>query len=385
MSLESRVYTTLFGLLSIAVICIVVGSILGQPILLSYVETGSMEPKLEPGDGFVAIPAELAGPIDEDDVIVFEAMTIHNGGLTTHRVVEESHRGFITKGDANPFTDQATDEPPVKDAQIVAVAWRPGGSVFVIPYLGTAVEGTQSVLSTAQRHVAILLGMPSLLETRGLAYLFFAGTFLWYVVGEWRADDTEIPDRTASRITEVDSRLVMGAFAAVLMMGATAAMVAPAGTQEYGVVSAEFSSERPDVIQAGESKSRPYAVANGGLFPVVTYLEPASEGVEVQPRGLSVAGGSVANATVTLHAPPETGYYRRFVTEHRYLAVLPDPVIRGLYEIHPWAPIVAIDAVIAVPYYLLGARLVGSGPVRLRRLRDKPLAVRLRRAVRQLY
>ena len=98
-----------------------------------------------------------------------------------------------------------------------------------------------------------------------------------------------------------------------------------------------------------------------------------------------MAGGSVANATVTLHAPPETGYYRRFVTEHRYLAVLPDPVIRGLYEIHPWAPIVAIDAVIAVPYYLLGARLVGSGPVRLRRLRDKPLAVRLRRAVRQLY
>jgi hypothetical protein len=36
---------------------------------LTYVETGSMEPTLEPGDGFVAIPAELAGPIDEGDVI----------------------------------------------------------------------------------------------------------------------------------------------------------------------------------------------------------------------------------------------------------------------------------------------------------------------------
>jgi signal peptidase len=227
--------------------------------------------------------------------------------------------------------------------------------------------------------------MPSLLETRGLAYLLFAGTFVWYVVGEWRADNKGVPDRTASRITKVDSRLVMGAFAAVLIMGATAAMVAPAGTQEYGVVSAEFSSERPDVVPAGESNTRPHPVANGGLLPVVTYLEPASAGVEVRPRELSVAGGGVANATVTLHAPSETGYYRRFVTEHRYLAVLPDPVIRGLYEIHPWAPIVAIDAVIAVPYYLLGARLVGSGPVRLRRLRDKPLAVRLRRAVRQLY
>jgi signal peptidase len=369
----------------LAVVLLVLGSVLGQPFVLGYVETGSMSPTLQPGDGFVAVPTQVGSSVDTGDVIVFRAEKLQGGGLTTHRVVGNAERGFITRGDANPFTDQSSGEPPVKRAQIVATALQVNGNVVVIPSLGTAVESVQSVLSTVQRHLTAILGIAALSGTRGLAYLFFAGTFLWYVVGEWRADDTEIPDRTASRITEVDSRLVMGAFAAVLMMGATAAMVAPAGTQEYGVVSAEFSSERPDVIQAGESKSRPYAVANGGLFPVVTYLEPASEGVEVQPRGLSVAGGSVANATVTLHAPPETGYYRRFVTEHRYLAVLPEPVIRGLYEIHPWAPIVAIDVVIAVPYYLLGARLVGSGPVRLRRLRDKPLAVRLRRAVRQLY
>lgn len=369
----------------LAVVLLVLGSVLGQPFVLGYVETGSMSPTLQPGDGFVAVPTQVGSSVDTGDVIVFRAEKLQGGGLTTHRVVGNAERGFITRGDANPFTDQSSGEPPVKRAQIVATALQVNGNVVVIPSLGTAVESVQSVLSTVQRHLTAILGIAALSGTRGLAYLFFAGTFLWYVVGEWRADDTEIPDRTASRITEVDSRLVMGAFAAVLMMGATAAMVAPAGTQEYGVVSAEFSSERPDVIQAGESKSRPYAVANGGLFPVVTYLEPASEGVEVQPRELSVAGGSVANATVTLHAPPETGYYRRFVTEHRYLAVLPEPVIRGLYEIHPWAPIVAIDVVIAVPYYLLGARLVGSGPVRLRRLRDKPLAVRLRRAVRQLY
>ncbi|MFC6875174.1 hypothetical protein [Halobellus marinus] len=178
----------------------------------------------------------------------------------------------------------------------------------------------------------------------------------------------------------------MGAFAAILVVGATAAMVAPAGTQEYEVVSAEFSSERPNVIPAGESKTQPYAVGNGGLLPVVTYLEPASEGVEVQPRELYVEGQSVANATVTLHAPPETGYYRRFVTEHRYLAVLPLPLIRGLYEFHPWAPIVVIDTLIAVPFYLVGVALVGKGRIRRRsRDRDVSTATRVRRAVRGLY
>jgi len=30
-----------------------------------------MAPTLEPGDGFVAVPAELAGPVEEGDVVTF--------------------------------------------------------------------------------------------------------------------------------------------------------------------------------------------------------------------------------------------------------------------------------------------------------------------------
>ncbi len=225
--------------------------------------------------------------------------------------------------------------------------------------------------------------MPSLLGTGGLAYLLFAGTVLWYVLGEWRAESDNQPDRVTSRRTGIDGRVVIGTFAAILVLGATAAMVVPAGTQQYEVVSAEFTSERPNVIPMGESKSQRYAVGNGGFLPVVTYLEPASDGVDVDPQELYVEGKSVVNATVTLHAPPETGYYRRFVVEHRYLAVLPQPVIRGLYQIHPWAPIVSIDALIAVPFYLVGVALVGGGRIRDRsRDSERSISSRIRRSLR---
>jgi signal peptidase len=178
---------------------------------------------------------------------------------------------------------------------------------------------------------------------------------------------------------------VIGLFAVILVVGATAAMVAPAGTQQYGIVSAEFASERPNVVPMDESKSQPYTVVNGGFLPVVTYLEPASEGVEVRTREMYVEGKSVANTTVKLHAPPQTGYYRRFVVEHRYLALLPQPVMRGLYEFHPLVPVVIIDALIAVPFYLTGLALVGRGRIRRRsRSRDLPLRVKFRRAVRRL-
>ena len=388
MSLRSIGYTVLVGLVFVLAVSVVAGSVLGQPVLLSYVETGSMEPTLEPGDGFVAIPAELAGPVDEGDVIVFEAEEIQGGGLTTHRVVGETDRGFLTRGDANPFTDQDGSEPPVKGPQVAAVAWQPGGSVVVIPHLGTAIEGVQAVLETVQRQVASLLGTRAVLGSRGLAYLLFAVTLVWYVVGEWRAGDARRRERARSRDTGVSSRLVVGLFALLLVAGATAAMIAPAGTQQYSVVSAEFESDRSTVVPAGQSESVDRPLANGGLVPVVVYLEPGSEGVEIQPRRFHLSGGEQVNATVILSAPDETGYYRRFVTRHRYLAVLPPPVIGSLHELHPWAPIVAIDAAIAVPFYFVGVVVVGSGRIRRRsrsRGRNVSAVTRLRRAARNLY
>lgn len=386
MSLRTLARSILGTTVVLIVISLVLGSALGQPILLSYVETGSMSPTLDPGDGFVAIPTQLSGPIQDGDVVVFEAEEIQGGGLTTHRVVRETGQGYITRGDANPFTDQDSNEPPVKRAQITAKALQISGEVVVIPYLGTVIEGIQSVLETTQRHFSSLLGTSAFVGARGLAYLLFATSLLWYAVGEWRRQNTKRRTRETNRLTGIDSRLVVGAFAALLVFGATAAMVGPAGNQEYGVVSAEFESDKPTVIPTGESNDVAYPVGNSGILPVFVYLEPASDGVDIRPHETRIQSNSVVNATVTLDAPSETGYYRRFVTEHRYLAILPQSIIRALYQFHPWAPVVVIDALIGIPFYLVGITLSGSGRVRNRsRDRDLSVLVRLRRMLRSFY
>jgi signal peptidase len=329
-----------------------------------------MAPSLQPGDGFVAIPAAIASTPTEGDVITFRADEVNGGGLTTHRIVGRNERGYITKGDANPVTDQDGYEPPVKDPQIVAKAVQINGQLVVIPDLGTAIEAVQATLSTVQRRVATLVGFRSLLGAQGLAYIFFATTVVWYLLGLWReSDHSRSRDRT--RDSGTDTRLLAAGFAALLVTGATAAMVAPAGTQEFGVVSAEFESEQPTVIPAGESNDVTYPVSNGGALPIITYLEPASDGVAVEPGKARIESGGTVEATVIIKAPPETGYYRRFLVEHRYLALLPGPVIDALYEVHPWLPILAIDTLLGVPFYLVAARLLGGRRVRTRS-RDGP-------------
>jgi signal peptidase len=366
---------------------LLIGPILGEPVLLTYVKTDSMEPTLSSGDGFVAIPTQLDGSIDEGDVVVFDSKQIQGGGLTTHRVTGTSDAGYITKGDANPFTDQDSGEPPVNRGQVVAKALQINGRVVVLPGAGRMLELARSVLSTANRFVANLFGTKPLFDVQGFGYLLFGVALAWYVVGELRQTDSKRFRRVISRRNGTDVRLFVGAFTAILVFGATASMVVPAGTQEYGIVSSEFESDSANVIVKGETASQPYLSGNGGLLPVVAFLEPSSDGVDVEPGMVVVPARSTVNATVTFHSPPETGYYRRYVTEHRYLAVLPRSTIRGLYEVHPRAPIFVIDAVIAVPFYLLGVRLAGRSRLRRERSREpsRSMLTRARVFVTDLY
>ncbi|AXG10689.1 signal peptidase I [Haloplanus rubicundus] len=361
--------------LVLVVVSLLAGQFLGQPVLLSYVETGSMAPTMEPGDGFVAVPSAVAGEVEEGDVITFRAEEIQGGGLTTHRVVGETERGYVTRGDANPFTDQDGGEPPVKEAQIVAKALQVGGTVVVIPNLGTVVVGVQDVISGAQRWIAATLGTRSLLGPQGLTYLLLAGSALAYVLDLVLGDDrSKGRERSRSRDDGVSTRLVMVALALLVVSTATAAMVVPAGTQEFGVVSAEFDSEQPTTIRQGESSTVPYAVPNAGLVPVHVYFD-SSDGVAVDSEHVYVGSRGEGRVDLTLTAPPETGYYRYFLTEYRYLAVLPEPVVVALYRVHPWLPIVVIDALLGGTMYLVGMAVVGTGRVRSHS-RDGPSTLR---------
>jgi len=360
------------ALVLVCVLALVVGQVLGQPILLSYVTSESMEPTIETGDGFVAVPAAVAGPVEAGDVVIFEAEQIQGGGLTTHRIVGETDQGFITRGDNNLFTDQDSGEPPVKREQIVAVAWQPGSDPIVIPYLGTVVEGVQGVLETLQLRLAQLFGSRALLGTQGIAYLIFGLTVVLYALDVYLSNDRR-RDRGRERDSGLSARLLIGVMAAALVLAATATMVAPAGPQEFDFVSSEFESERSDVIQQGTSETLQFTVGNGGQVPVYVFFEEGSENVDIEPERFRVGGTDQENGTLTLTAPPETGAYRYFLTEYRYLALLPQSHVESLYAIHPWVPIVVIDALIGAPFYVVGVTLVGTGRVR-RRSRDGPTA-----------
>lgn len=364
----------LLGALLVVLLCaMLVGQFVGTPVVLSYVETDSMEPTLEPGDGFVAIPAGLSGPPEEGTVVTFEAERLHGGALTTHRVVGETEGGYVTQGDANPFTDQDGQEPPIAEGQIKATALQLGGDVVVIPHLGTVAMGIQSGLDTIQRTVAAALGTRALLGAQGLGYLLGGLAIGVYLLDMLFAGSGKDRSRSRSRDDGIDPRLIAVGFALLVMGAATAAMVAPGGTQQIEMISAEFDSERPTVVPQGETSTVDYEVYNAGVLPVMAYVEPGSDRVEPEPSELYLDSRSSAELSLSLHAPDETGYYPQYVTERRYLVVLPRGVIATLYDLHPWMPLIAINGVLGGSFYLLTTIALGSGRLRDRsRNRERP-------------
>jgi len=379
--------TVLTGLLLVAVGSLVLGQLLGQPILFSYVETGSMAPTLQPGDGFIAVPPALAGSVDQGTVITFDAEELNGGGLVTHRVVGETESGYVTKGDANAFTDQDGREPPVAPAQIRAIALRVNGNVVRLPGLGLLVLVSQDLLEGLQRQLAVLFGTRQLLGTQGLAYLLLtvgALTYLGSVILGRRGAGRRSRRRPKPSRPVYDTRTIVVALTIGVVVLTTAAMVAPSGPQTIDIVSSSSDSPRGNVIGTGTTENVSYVVRNRGLLPAVGFLEPRSPRLAVERSEVLVPPGGQVNLSVAVTAPPETGFYRYTITRRWYLAVLPVGTVRELYLLHPWAPILVIDALFAVGFGMLATGVVGFGRYRVR-TRSASAVDRLRKQVEDWF
>lgn len=362
----------LSGLVLFAVVLVgisLVASVLfGQPAVLGYVESGSMEPTLSEGDGYVPVPPLLTGEIREGDVITYESEQVSGGEMTTHRVVAVTEHGYVTQGDANPFSDQDTGEPPITDGDVEAVALQWNGEVLRLPKLGVAVESVQNVVGGIQRFLVSTLGLSVLSGEFFLPALLFAIGVLALGVEFLlnRGKRNRVKTRSRGQFERLDTSYLIVGMAIVLMTAATVGMLAPGGTTTFEVVSAESNPDTPRVVEAGGESERAYLATNGGLLPMHVFIEPASNGVRIEDARFSLAPDEEREVTVITEAPDELGFYPRTVREYRYLGILPASVTHWLYDRHPVAPLLAVNLLIGGGTVALGFALIGKKKVRNR-------------------
>ncbi|QIB75504.1 signal peptidase I [Halogeometricum borinquense] len=356
-------------ILIVAVGAMLFGQVLGQPVLLGYVETGSMEPTMEPGDGFIAVPAVFTPPPEPGDVVVFQATELHNGGLTTHRIVRRTDEGYITRGDANPFTDQDGVEPPVMESQIVAEALQVNGQVVVIRDLGTVSQIVQGPLVGTIGLIGSAIGSSGLLaggsSAQSLVFLG-VGLIIVSIVFDSVTGSRPRAKRSRRRSNYIKTTTFLFILSLLVLAPATASMVVPSGANTFNIVSSEAPNDDPLVIGVGAEATIEYRVINDGFVPILTVIEPQHPELAISRSVFTVSSRSNETTTLTVQAPDATGSYSRAIKEWRYLPVLPRSVILSLHAIHPYVAIAAIDLLLLIGTVAFGLIAVGVGPIRLR-------------------
>jgi len=353
------------------------GQVFGIPLGLAFVETGSMSPTMEPGDGFVALPPAFLSGVDEGDVVTFDAETIEGGRLTTHRVVDETTEGYVTRGDANPFTDQQSGEPPVTRERVVAEALQVGGTVVVIPNLGTAVEGIRGVFAA----VGSRLG----LSVNQVIMFVLVALLAAYLLDESGAAGEKRTDRSTRRADGFSGLLfVVGAVVLVLTM-ATLSMTAASGAMAVPYDSVDPNAAGQGGIPAGTTANASIELRNGGIVPMTAVLSTPDANATLAAERVSLGPRGNQSVNLSITAPPSTGSYEVTVERRQYLAVLPAGVLAGLSAVNHWLAVLAVDLLLAFVVGLVGLRLVGLGRVRLRPTRSLPFEVGLVRWLRSLY
>ena len=104
--------------------------------------SGSMEPTYSPGDVIIT-KHKSKSDIKVDDIVTF----IEDDSVITHRIVEQSEKGYITKGDNNN----------TEDTQILTPENIIGEVVFGIPKIGYMIDFLSKPMVIAVE--MILLGL----------------------------------------------------------------------------------------------------------------------------------------------------------------------------------------------------------------------------------
>lgn len=269
------------------------------PVQPLYASSDSMAPALEQGDLYFVLEG---GAVHTGDVIAFESARF--GGLATHRVVGEKPEGYVTKGDANPSTDQEAGHPIVSRSAVV-------GTVVTV--------NGRPVTVAAAGPFAARLAANSLVRW-GL------GALLAIVVGSWAFGGSarSVPTRDVVLLDDVLVPLFVGSLLLGLLF-----VYWGGSTLELNYVASQGAVTAVHTVPVGETVRRTVTV-NTFSLPFTTVIVEAN-GVDVVER-TATAGG--LELLVRVPAQASTGVYRASVDVATYPATLPRGAIEWLHGVH---------------------------------------------------
>lgn len=324
-------------------VTILMGGLMGRPVLLAAVPTGSMVPVLKPGDLIPVLPY-LGTRLHIGDIVVFR--TENDRNWIVHRIVGGDDReGFITRGDANPSADPYR----VFRRHVVGKVPSPGGRTLTIPRAGLLSQERGPLSNPAIAVVALAVGLYLVFTDarEGLRALRLGSGPALYRPGP-------------------SSRVVLAVYGGLCLLAflvtfVTLSSLGKRYEAEYRVVASQSTKlQVPGVLTRGTVKTDSVTVRNPSFVPLVMAFDSSDPATVWEPAWVVV--GPRQERTVSLHISAQReGRTRVLLRQAVFLPLLPTGLLQALARMSWALPLMVVSLVPA-----LAVLAVASLDVRVR-------------------
>lgn len=309
----------------IALLLLTVGFVI-SPYSLATVDSDSMEPEIKSVSDIIIIDTSNQNP-EVGQVITYHSSNIDRP--VTHRVVDTTENGYITKGDNNILTDQETGEPPVRNSNIQGTVVEFSSEVLIIPKLGHL-----SVLFTTYLELMLTL---------------LLAAFLLDSISRQKEVSLSYSLKLLS-ITCIALILIWSSFFLFSM-----------DTSQTDLVTVQDNHGMEDdnrYIETGEIQNRTVSLPTvSNIYPTHTELEIVSDGRDIRGDTEIIHVGQsnhgVTEFNYRLGPFEQEGIYTIQYIRHIYPQTLPSPVISYLHNLHPLIASLATVGIVGIIPILL--------------------------------
>ncbi|QCJ44346.1 signal peptidase I [Bacillus sp. S3] len=337
MKLFIKIVNVILAAIILSTICAAVGTaITKKPFLLTVIRSNSMVPVWERGDMVILENLNKNVTVHQKDIVFFktEAGDLASKGWIAHRVISGNDKnGFITKGDANEFSDQeSSDTGPIKRAWITGRAWTVGEKPIVIPkigYLSLWMEKYHNNPYTLPV-IAVILA-------------------IFIAIGELKPGKKR---RNKKKSLELELIYFLGGLTLSIIVGGTMLassqkvnLVYEVSKQSQGVL----MGSNVGVLKVGDEVTKPLSeIANGGIFPLVCAISTNDAQVTLSHTNEFLSNGQKINSSFKVNAE-KPGKYKTSIRVGLFYPLLPASVIFFLAGKSYWLALVTLSFIPGLP------------------------------------
>lgn len=311
----------------------------GKPMFFTSVRSNSMYPLFERSDLLIIENLSKSDTVNIGDIVVFH---VEEGSLSSqdwivHRIIDgDAVNGYITKGDANEYTDQASeDTKTISRDWIVSRVISVGGQPLKVPligYLSLWMEKLRTkpyVLPMMAFFLAVVIGVSELMgnKKRSKKNKNLEMPFVYFLGG-----------------------LTITIIIAASMLATSERLIVRYGVSENapGII----SGSDVGILVIGEEINKPLTeLKNKGFFPIIATITTDDSQITFSSPYNMLGYGDTINTEMAIKAT-QVGSYNSIIHVGMFYPILPAKLIYRLSSISYWLALSVVSIIPGLPLIL---------------------------------